>query len=70
MHLDRIEKFIKSLNYRNNIYYTTYDDALRRHELVNLRDRRHNMIIFDIIQLFKIINSLTDSPSLRIRVFT
>lgn len=65
VHVNRIEKiqkkFIKSLNFRKNIRDESYHDALGRYKLLSLSNRRK---MFDIVYLFKILNSLIDSPEL------
>lgn len=65
VHINRVEriqkKFIKSLNYRNNTISDSYNEALKKHNLLTLSDRRK---MYDIIFLYKILNSLIDSSEL------
>lgn len=63
-HVNRLEKvqrkFIKILNYRNNVNME-YRDSLCHYNLLSLEDRR---TLSDITFLYKILNNLIDSPAI------
>jgi hypothetical protein len=69
IHIGRMEKvqnkFLKSLDYRTGNLFENYSNSAKRHRIAPLEKRR---IYIDSIFLFKIINSLIDSPALLAKI--